>query len=227
MVATHDGKLFALVLASIVHDIKNALGALIQRVEHIRRKPGLDQDPDLQRLELDAMRLNQRLIQLLVMYKIESRAFQLLIDEHAARDVIDEAVSQQYACPRDPVHITIACHDDLLCYCDFQNLGNVLATVIDNALRYSRHAIRVSAEEDEGYVVFVVEDDGPGYPESMLEANWAEVSHIADWMTGHTGLGLYFASVIAGLHKNAGRRGSVKLDNHSRLGGARFRLFLP
>jgi hypothetical protein len=44
---------------------------------------------------------------------------------------------------------------------------------------------------------------------------------------GNTGLGLYFVAAIAGFHKNQGKYGYVKIDNLSRMGGARFCLFLP
>jgi hypothetical protein len=48
-----------------------------------------------------------------------------------------------------------------------------------------------------------------------------------NWVNGNTGLGLYFVAAIAGFHKNREKTGFVKIDNQSRIGGARFCLYLP
>ena len=45
--------------------------------------------------------------------------------------------------------------------------------------------------------------------------------------TGSTGLGLYFADIVARLHQAGDATGCIRLSNDSRLGGGCFTLELP
>jgi K+-sensing histidine kinase KdpD len=219
--------LFPTILASTVHDIKNALATLLELAQRLRQKPLLGEDADLRQLEFEAIRINQSLMQLLVTYKVDQNAFGLMVDDYAAIDVLEEVLAQQCGLlALKSLQCSLDCADDLLCYCDFQYLSHVLASVLDNALRYSHRAVLMTAYEEAGYVVFAIEDDGDGYPDGLLKTDWQQPLS-SDGVGGHTGLGLFFAAMIAGLHRNGSRYGTIRLDNQSRLGGARFRLFLP
>jgi len=211
---------FPTLLASTVHDIKNSLGALM---EHIHELAGKQPSEDIDRLEFEAHRINHSLMQLLVLYKIDSDKFGLSIDEYAAQDVIGDAVSQQRTAA---VALQVDCSGDLLCYCDFQQIGNALGTILNNALRYCHKQILISAEQVDGFVKFCIEDDGAGYPQCLLDADLGDTRQ-TDWVQGNTGLGLYFVATLAGLHKNGDNTGWIAIDNQSRLGGARFSLYLP
>jgi signal transduction histidine kinase len=101
-----------------------------------------------------------------------------------------------------------------------------LGTILNNAQRYSRKKVVISASEVDGYLLFCIEDDGAGYPQHLLNADLSNQADL-NWVSGNTGLGLYFVAAIAGFHKNRDKSGFVKIDNHSRLGGARFSLYLP
>ena len=219
--------LFPTILASSVHDIKNALTTLLESVRQLRQKPSLGEDADLQQLELEAVRIHQSLMQLLVMYKVDNQSFTLMVDEYPAIELLQEACAQQQSLlDLSRLQLAIECADDLVCYCDFQHVSHVLASMLNNALRHGRHRVLMSAYEHEGYCVFAIEDDGQGYPQALLIEDWRQPLQ-ADWASHRTGLGLFFAAMIARLHKNAHRQGSIILDNQSRLGGARFRMLLP
>lgn len=84
----------------------------------------------------------------------------------------------------------------------------------------------MSARQDGDYLRFCIEDNGEGYPVHLLDADLDSPDKF-DWVTGNTGLGLYFVAAVAGLHKNKGRKGFVRIDNDSELGGACFSLYLP
>ena len=73
---------------------------------------------------------------------------------------------------------------------------------------------------------FRIEDDGPGYPEKML-GELSERPMGVDFVSGSTGLGLYFSVQVAALHQREDRNGRVVLSNSSRLGGGCFELILP
>lgn len=218
--------IFPAILASTVHDIKNSLGIVLELIRQLALKQA-DQGADFSQLEFEANRINHSLMQLLVMYKIDSNKFSLEIDEYPAIDIINDAKAQQDVLSRlNDVRVQVECDNELLCYCDYPNVCNALGTILNNALRYTHSAIRISAAEEDGYLKFCIEDDGQGYPEHLLAADLSDAADL-DWIKGNTGLGLYFVAMIAGLHKNNDKTGYVKIDNQSCLGGARFSLFLP
>ncbi|MCK9606750.1 MAG: HAMP domain-containing histidine kinase [Methylomonas sp.] len=219
--------LFPVILGSTVHDIKNSLGTLLGLIQQLALKQLDNQVDDIRQLEFEANRINHSLMQLLVMYKIDSNKFSLIEDEYAALDLIREAKAQQDRLSRlQNSDVRIECSDDLLCYCDYQHVSNALGTVLNNAQRYTKNLVVVSAAETNGYLRFCIEDDGLGYPPHLLKADLRNPADL-DWVSGNTGLGLYFVAAIAGFHKNRDKTGFVEIDNQSRLGGARFSLYLP
>jgi signal transduction histidine kinase len=222
-----DNALFPVILGSTVHDIKNSLGTLLGLIQQLSGKQSPEQVDDFRQLEFEANRINHSLMQLLVMYKIDSNTFGLMEDEYAALDLLNEAKAQQDRLSQlQNIQVSIDCSDDLLCYCDFQHVSNALGTILNNAQRYSQKKVVISASEVDGYLLFCIEDDGAGYPQHLLNADLSNQADL-NWVSGNTGLGLYFVAAIAGFHKNRDKSGFVKIDNHSRLGGARFSLYLP
>ncbi|MGZ4960072.1 MAG: sensor histidine kinase [Methylomonas sp.] len=225
--ASDARSLFPAILASTVHDIKNSLGIVLELIRQLALKQQVGQGEDFRQLEFEANRINHSLMQLLVMYKIDSRKFSLDVDEHSSLDIINEAKAQQDALSKlNSIDVQMDCNEELLCYCDYANISNALGTILNNALRYTHSKIFISVAEEDGYIKFCIEDDGQGYPEHLLAADLSDAADL-DWVKGNTGLGLYFVAVIAALHKNNGKTGYVKIDNQSRLGGARFSLYLP
>lgn len=221
------GGVFPTILASTVHDIKNSLGTLLGLIQQLTLSQSADQVDNIRQLEFEANRINHSLMQLLVMYRIDSQKFSLVIDEYPALDLINEAVSQQDGLLQlNRTVVKVECGEDLMCYCDYQQVANALGNIVNNAQRYARNVLCISVEKLDGYLKFCIEDDGVGYPEHLLNANLSDPSDL-DWVNGNTGLGLYFVAAIAGLHKNRDKSGFVRIDNYSRLGGARFCLFLP
>lgn len=219
--------LFPTILGSTVHDIKNSLGTLLGLIQQLSAKQSDDQRDEIRQLEFEASRINHSLMQLLVMYKIDEQKFSLLEDEYTAMDLIQEAKAQQDRLSKlQNIEVRIDCNEDLLCYCDYQHVSNALGSILNNAQRYARQVVMMSASQVEGYLRFSIEDDGDGYPPHLLNADLSDQSQL-DWVSGNTGLGLYFVAAIAQFHKNREKTGFVKIDNQSQLGGARFSLYLP
>jgi signal transduction histidine kinase len=71
-----------------------------------------------------------------------------------------------------------------------------------------------------------VEDNGEGYPEEMLLES-AEKNKGVSFASGSTGLGLYFSSRVAAMHKNAGKQGCLAIENGGAYNGGCFVLRLP
>jgi K+-sensing histidine kinase KdpD len=218
---------FPAILASSVHDLKNSLAlhnALIAKLQ--LNYPGAN-SPEFKQLEFESKRMNANLMQLLILYKIDAELYHLNTDLYPAADILTEVAAQQaFLQTLGAVGLSTECDTDLLCYCDYNLMVNAISTLVNNAQRYCRKRILLSAyESEDGYVVFSVEDDGDGYSEDHLSACSGLDTLGPD--TGNTGLGLFFVAAITHMHINGPKQGYIKTDNCSRLGGARCRLYLP
>ena len=218
---------FPALLASSVHDIKNSLSALrmlLAQLEAICPEPKAS---EFKQLNFEANRMNNSLMQLLTLYKIDVAQFSPTIDEHRAGDILEDVVAQQSTLlALGNIQLLTQCDDELLCYCDSILIGNALCTLVNNAQRYCLSKVLLSAEQEGDYVVFCIEDDGIGFPENLLSPDDQQIDQI-DLSTGNTGLGLFFTNMIAQLHAQGDKRGFITTDNHSQFGGARFKLYLP
>ena len=88
-----------------------------------------------------------------------------------------------------------------------------LEAALHNATRFGRHRIELSARSDDGYLVFRVDDDGPG-----LQPPDEDDPHA-------TGLGTALCEAVARAHSQNGRPGRASLFSRPE-GGARFELWL-
>lgn len=218
---------FPAILASSVHDIKNSLTTVRELITHIADKQHAHKNHDFIQLEFEANRMNNSLVQLLELYKIDSKKFDLNIEENSADEILQEIKAQQAPLLElNKIQLSIECTEDLYCFCDYEHISNALNTILNNAQRYTNTKIHLSAYQEQDYIVFCMEDDGEGYPRQLLsitETQTPSISHLS----GSTGLGLHFVAMLAKLHTTKDRKGYIKIDNDSSLGGARFRLFLP
>lgn len=218
---------FPAILASSVHDIKNSLTTLrvlLGQLEKIHQDP---RPTEFRQLEFETNRMNNSLMQLLTLYKIDLSQFSLAIDEHSASDILEDIVAQQSTLlSLSNIQLITECHGDLFCYCDSSLISNALCTLVNNAQRYCFSKILLSAAQEDGYVVFCIEDDGKGFPENLLSSDYKQLPQV-NLANGNTGLGLFFAETIAQLHVQSDKRGFIVTDNNSQFGGARFKLYLP
>ncbi|MDI1277739.1 HAMP domain-containing sensor histidine kinase [Methylobacter sp.] len=218
---------FPAILASSVHDIKNsltALRALLSQLETVYQDP---KPTEFRQLEFETNRMNNCLMQLLTLYKIDLSQFSLSIDEHSAADILEDVVAQQSTLlSLSNIQLITECHDELFCYCDNALISNSLCTLVNNAQRYCQSKVLLSVVQEDDFIVFCIEDDGKGYPENLISSDYKQLPQI-DLANGNTGLGLFFTETIAQLHIKGDKRGFIMTDNNSQFGGARFKLYLP
>ncbi|MBU3003055.1 sensor histidine kinase [Paraglaciecola arctica] len=221
---------FSTVLGSAVHDMKNSLCLLMQSIENLGHTVS-DSDPQskehLASAHYEASRLNIGLVQLLSLYRAGLNSLPLNIDEHHIEDVIEDllATNESYLSHKNMI-LEVEQSADLVWYLDSDLIGILLNDVLINAMRYSQKKILLSVYSENEKLVFKVEDDGPGYPQSMLDAHSINMQH-CDIGQGRTGLGLFFARLIAQAHTKAEDKGTISLKNGGKLGGSVFILTLP
>ncbi|MGC5701273.1 HAMP domain-containing histidine kinase [Pseudomonas sp. NFXW11] len=220
---------FSTVIASTVHDMKNSLAMLMQaQAQWLARLPEAQQAPEQGVIDYHFMHLNGMLVQLLGLYKLGVNQLPLQPAYHELDDFIEaQLVSHQEVFKSRGISATYEV-DPLspLGFFDRELIASVLANCISNALRYARHALLISVSDEEGQMVLSINDDGAGYPQAMIERQEEYVQGI-NQSSGSTGLGLYFAGRIAGLHQRNGVCGHTRISNGGPLGGGLFKLYLP
>lgn len=217
------------ILASSIHDIKNSLSMVVYSLEELVNNSDnhFSNPKEVHKLQQQTSRTNSGLIQLLTLYKIgENRLFTNAQEQNIEEFLEDLAIQNQSLASSLDITLRYDCDPDLFAYFDENLLQGVLGTVIDNALRYTRDQILVSAAKDDMYHVIRIEDNGEGFPRSMLEMNDVDDTQI-DIAEGRTRLGFFFARKIAKLHQSKDRTGFIRLDNNYNLSGGCFSIWLP
>lgn len=221
---------FSFVLASSVHDMKNSLGMLLNTLTDVMQKyPPSDaaHAKSYAVLEYEAARVNSELIQLLSLYRLDHDQIRVHIDECIVVDLLNEQVARNCEVfqTRD-IQLSLVCDESLIGYVDGDLVSGVINNMLVNCARYSRAALIMSAEQTPDGLCITIDDDGPGYPEDMLNASTYAESR-SSFAGGRPHLGLLFANKVALMHENKSKRGFIRLTNDSCLGGGRFRLYLP
>ena len=221
---------FSTVLASSVHDMKNSIGMLLCTLDEITGQcsPTNCQSSDgFAQLQYEGQRVSYNLIQLLFIYKIEHSQYAANIDEIYCDEFLQESV-MQFESLLTPKGISIEydCDEALTGFFDREMISGVINNVINNAYRYSKGKIRLSAKQEDEYLVISVEDNGRGYPESMM-INGQSAQTSVNFQTGSTGLGLYFSSLVAGIHKNKEKKGFIVCNNEGIDQEGCFSIYLP
>jgi signal transduction histidine kinase len=101
-----------------------------------------------------------------------------------------------------------------------QDLEEMLGNLMDNACKWTESQVAVSCRTDNGRLVLIVEDDGPGIPDAEIKNVLRRGHKLDESKPGH-GQGLGIVNDIADLYN-----GSLKLKKSS-LGGLRAEVDLP
>ncbi len=221
--------LFYDILASIIHDMKNSLGMVINRLDEVvdELPADINKSAKITAIQHEAKRLNNNLIELLTLYRMENERVSPVIDEVYVDDFLQEIVAEnQSAADSGDVVLTCDCDEELSGYFDEGLVHGIINNLIGNALRYTENRIELSAEERDGYLVISVEDDGAGFTDEMLEAQQADAVD-NDLGDGRTLLGIHFAKMIAQMHHNKEKNGFIRLSNNNKLKGGCFSIYLP
>jgi two-component system, OmpR family, sensor histidine kinase SenX3 len=225
----HELSLF---LASTAHDMKNSLNVLSGTLEKLLSGQPVDTSngavPQMAHMLYQTRRLNDNLMHLLALYKqVGHGAYPFDLQAIGVGELVDQVVASARVL-LDSRQITLVTDFDpqLVWHLDEDLLIGVLGHAINNAVNYTRDRILIRIGLVDGQLELRVEDNGGGYPDALLEAGVCAASGI-NFRTNSTGLGLYFSSKVAQMHKHRQRSGSLRLENGGSLGGGCFILTLP
>lgn len=103
-----------------------------------------------------------------------------------------------------------------------QDLEEMIGNLVENAAKYGGGRVFVTVEPQNHKVDIVVEDDGPGIPESQRDAIFARGARLDTTGKPGTGLGLAIVRDVAEIYG-----GGITLEESEDLGGVLARLSLP
>lgn len=221
-------------LLSSIHDMKNSLGMMAAHLEDALAEPAENGIPSgspargkTAQALYEVQRVNNHLIQLLALYKIDQSFYPFDPQERPLADLAREALARAMPLATSQgIEVDFDCPEDLYGWFDHELVFGVVLQALHSALHYTRTHVLLSACAHDSGVMITVEDDGPGFPDFLLAQGNAAQCGIS-FETGNTGLGLYFANAVAGLHQAGDKSGRIHLYNGGRYGGGCFCLVLP
>ena len=226
----NNKNIFSIILASTVHDMKNSLGMMSKSLESILTtlpEENMTQSKkQYSALQYEHSRVNNLLMQLLAIYKIDNDQLPFNPSYYNIYDFIDEQLLSYLPLLNSKgIEYSIDVDDELEAAFDECLMSMVISNIIGNTIRYAHSKITISASFEKGLSI-IVSDDGPGYPAPMLEIAVDYIQGINP-TTGSTGLGLFFAQKIAQLHHHGDKTGFIELSNGGILGGGVFKITIP
>lgn len=207
-------------VAGVIHDAKNGLTVLDTWLDEARRTAP---SPALDEARVVAARIGAQLVALLALYRASEDSLRLAIEDHDLTDFCQEVTSEIILSPGTGARIEsdVAAAGAIGAWAfDAYQVKLVLQEALRNALRHGRQRVRFAlAAPVGGGLRFSVSDDGPGFPQEVLNGQAPAMDG------GGSGIGLAFARLIAERHTTPdGARGRIELAND---GGAVFALILP
>jgi signal transduction histidine kinase len=122
---------------------------------------------------------------------------------------------------REGKQLHAVCEPDLIIRVDAQDIEEVMGNLLDNALKWCRHSIALSARRLPQAIEVIIEDDGPGIPEEDRDEAVQSGGRLDTSKPG-TGLGLAIAIDLLRAYD-----ATLELEESQSLGGLAVRIQLP
>jgi len=223
---------FSAVLAISIHDMKNSLNRVLSAVDELTGCQGRACEgatESLSQLQYEARRMKDNLTKLLTIYRHDHDLYQPNFAEINLFELLEDAsLNNKPLMDQRRLRCEIDCDPDLNWTLDSDLVSSLIENVLTNTMRYTQEILRLSARRDGDWLCLSADDDGPGFPASMLGRRNLHDSAAPDTRLGNTGLGLHFCALVAERHCSSdGACGCIELSNAGPLGGGHFELKLP
>ena len=193
---------------NITHELKTPISVAVAATDALRN---FSADADVKRrsryLEIVESQLTQlsTMVEHILSVSVEGREYKYNPSVVYLQDVISQLTQGAGMNSGKKPVFNIDCAEDIKIMADEFHIKNLLATVIDNAVKYSTDPIvDIRVSDESGNVTIEIEDNGCGIAKEHLSHVFEKFYRVP---TGdiHTvrgyGLGLYYAKQVAELHK--------------------------
>lgn len=223
-------RLRSALLASVSHDLKSPLAAMMGCAESLQlldgQLSGEDRRELLDTILRESRRLESYIQNLLDMTRLGHGELRIERDWVPLDEIIGSAVKRlKRYLPETRVDYHSACPGQLL-WVHGALVEQAIFNILENAARFSPAGapVRIDTEVDGGDCVIAVEDRGPGIPAPLREQvfDMFYVVNEGDRRQGGTGMGLAICRGMIAAHG-----GSVHIEDGRAGGGARLVVRLP
>ncbi|HYU46208.1 MAG TPA: ATP-binding protein [Terriglobales bacterium] len=218
-------------LKDVSHELRSPLARLSVALGLAQQKAGPEVEASLNRIELEANRLNQLIQRLLTISRLESGTDGIRKTKLSLRELVDHvARDAEYESPGCGCKVSADGADEFLVQGDPELLRSAIENVVRNATRYTAEGTGVEirlqrqANEKGAEMIIRVLDFGPGVPNEALEKIFQPFYRLDDArnrQTGGAGLGLSIADRAVRLHG-----GHVRASNRPE-GGLEVEIRIP
>jgi two-component system, OmpR family, sensor histidine kinase CpxA len=218
-------------LNDISHELRSPLARLNVALGLVRQRSGEDAQGAIDRIDLEANRLNELIGRLLTIARLEAGNDGLRADSVNLAELVEEVANDaNFEAQTRNCHVTVDAAEDCIIKGNAEVLHSAIENVVRNALRYTwegtdvQVSLKADSAPDGREAVLRVGDFGPGVPESSLDKLFQPFYRIDDSRgreTGGVGLGLAITERAVRLHG-----GTVRASNRPE-GGLIVEIRLP
>lgn len=163
-------------------------------------------------IKWNSVRMLKLVNQLMDFNKLENDALRLKVSRQDMVALAEQTLAM-FRITMAEKHITLrteGLEDTLSAVVDPDKVEKVLSNLLSNAVKYTPEGgtIGLKLDTDGEKITFEVSDNGPGIPEDQLERIFERYFQVEDHHNYGTGIGLYFAKRLMGLH-----HGSIHAEN--------------
>ena len=221
----------ARLMNDISHELRSPLARLNVALGLSRQRSGPEAQSSLERIELEANRLNELIGRLLTIARLESGDQAMQKVQIRLQDLIREiAQDAEFEAQSRKCHVNVSQMDDCVVMGNLSLLRSAIENVVRNAIQYTREGteVQIRLECRQGTTgteaIIKISDSGPGVPDEALDKLFQPFYRIDDArgrQTGGVGLGLAITERAVRLHG-----GTIQASNLTE-GGLMIEIRLP
>jgi signal transduction histidine kinase len=198
---------------NMTHELKTPIATITVAVEGLQKYNALNNPEKTQRYlqtsRNELARLNDLVGKVLNVAAFENREITLNKEKVAVDELVNDLISSETLKAGKQVNITYSNNDDIkYIEADKMHLRNVLANVVDNAVKYCEEPVivKINLNKTGGKAVFSIKDNGMGIPAAHLSHVFDKFHRVPAGNVHNvkgTGLGLNYVKYIVEAHNGA------------------------
>jgi two-component system sensor histidine kinase CpxA len=203
-------------LGDASHELRSPLSRLIVALGLVKQGPAEEAAENLERIGLEARRLDTMIGQLLALTRIESGVDRGSLAPFDLVNLVQEVANDGDFEARARSRSVVIKQADALRVNGFEELlRSAVENVVRNAIRHTAEgtAVEISLQASDSRALLRVRDYGPGVPESMLSEIFLPFRRVANGNSEGAGLGLAIAERAVSVH-----RGTIRAMNAHQVG---------